>query len=101
MTTAQDGPGIDHVVVLMLENRSYDHLLGFLAGAPDFPVGEVGNPLQDGASTSVCEAEPTGRRLARADPPHSHLAIMESLAISPLGTPRMTGFVSAAARKLQ
>jgi len=28
---------INHVVVLMLENRSFDHLLGFLRG-PDYPI---------------------------------------------------------------
>ena len=101
MTTSDVHPGIEHVVVLMLENRSYDHLLGFLDGAPAFRVEDFGNPLQDGGSTIVHFAEPTGEQLAQADPPHSHLAIMETLAVDALGTARMTGFVSAAARKLR
>jgi phospholipase C len=34
---------IQHVVVLMLENRSFDHMLGFM-GSPDYPIdGLTGN----------------------------------------------------------
>jgi phospholipase C len=36
--------GIDHVVILMLENRSFDHLLGWLPGADGSHSGVFGAP---------------------------------------------------------
>ncbi len=49
-TTAS--PRIEHLVVLMLENRSFDHMLGFLK-SPDYPIdgltGTEANPSSDGA----------------------------------------------------
>ena len=36
--------GVDHVVVLMLENRSFDHMLGFLY-ADDGNVSPTGQPF--------------------------------------------------------
>jgi phospholipase C len=44
-------PKIEHLVVLMLENRSFDHMLGFLR-TPDYPIdgltGTESNPSSDG-----------------------------------------------------
>jgi phospholipase C len=44
-------PRIDHLVVLMLENRSFDHMLGFLR-SPEYPIdglsGDEANPSSDG-----------------------------------------------------
>jgi len=44
------GPRIEHLVVLMLENRSFDHMLGFLR-SPDYPIdgvaGTESNPASD------------------------------------------------------
>jgi phospholipase C len=44
-------PRIEHLVVLMLENRSFDHMLGFLQ-SPDYPIdglrGAESNPSSDG-----------------------------------------------------
>src|SRR6204780_201050 len=54
---------IDHIVVLMLENRSFDHMLGYLyadsgnvstAGqAFDGPTGKESNPNAKGAAVPV------------------------------------------------
>ena len=62
------GPGlgsIEHVVVLMLENRSFDHMLGYLyrdagnvspAGQPfDGLTGRESNPGSSGAAVPVFE----------------------------------------------
>jgi phospholipase C len=60
---------IDHVVVLMLENRSFDHMLGFLyANAGNVsPAGHAfeglsgieSNPDDDGSPVSVFKIDPT------------------------------------------
>jgi phospholipase C len=60
-----DGPlsSIDNIVVLMLENRSFDHMLGFLyatsgnvspAGQPfEGLTGTESNPNENGAAVPV------------------------------------------------
>jgi len=40
---------IKHVVVLMMENRSYDHMLGWMKAG-----GEFGNPEVDGLTGNEC-----------------------------------------------
>jgi phospholipase C len=37
-------PKIDHIVVVMLENRSFDHVLGMLGRGDGFPLGADGEP---------------------------------------------------------
>jgi phospholipase C len=57
---------VDHVVVLMLENRSFDHMLGFLypgnmspSGQPfDGLTGTESNPGSDGQPVTVFRIEP-------------------------------------------
>ncbi|HZS39826.1 MAG TPA: alkaline phosphatase family protein [Polyangia bacterium] len=91
-TLSRDAPlgeaiPIDHVIVLMLQGRAFDHVLGALPGADCAPEGAA-NP--DAAGQSIAR-----RRLTRAclaDPPHSwnahHVA---------WGGGRNDGFVRAAA----
>jgi phospholipase C len=62
---------IDHIVVLMLENRSFDHMLGFLyadaknkspAGQPfEGLTGTESNPAAKGPSVKVFKIGPTGK----------------------------------------
>ncbi|MBV6699372.1 alkaline phosphatase family protein [Kitasatospora aureofaciens] len=69
MTTADQLGAIDHIVVLMLENRSFDHMLGFLytdqgnvspAGHPyEGLTGQESNPDPTGAQAPVFRIEPT------------------------------------------
>jgi phospholipase C len=57
-------PSIEHIVVLMLENRSFDHMLGFLytdngnvspLGQPYEGLnGTESNPASAGSPVSVC-----------------------------------------------
>jgi phospholipase C len=59
--------GVDHIVVLMLENRSFDHMLGFLypgnvspLGHPfDGLTGAESNPDSTGKPVPVFKIEPT------------------------------------------
>lgn len=67
--------GIEHVVVLMMENRSFDHLLGALATDAAYPsksivtglAGTESNPAPKGDPVPVFKLE----NLTPADPPHS------------------------------
>ena len=99
-------PGVQalrHVIVVMLENRSFDHLLGFLDHPnPAFDgIGPDGrsNPrdpddASKGAVASVKRRSPRWR----VDPDHSHQAIMSQL--RPVdGVGRNDGFVASYERK--
>jgi phospholipase C len=59
-TAAAAAAGYDHVVVVMLENRSFDHLLGWLPGADGRPqVARARRP--NGARCATPHAPPGGR----------------------------------------
>jgi len=66
MTNGNGLASVDHVVVLMLENRSFDHMLGFLypgnvspSGQPfDGLTGTESNPGSDGKPVTVFRIEP-------------------------------------------
>ena len=69
--------GIDHIVVLMLENRSFDHMLGLLQhDSPEFNGVTPGdpaldNPLVNGKNVAVWSGE--GPYFVKEGPGHSHL----------------------------
>jgi phospholipase C len=50
--------GIDHFVVVMLENRSFDHLLGALAFDRDYPGRHAVDGLRGGESNPGLEGRP-------------------------------------------
>ena len=55
---------IDHIVVLMLENRSFDSLLGTLYPKSDSFEGLTGNEQNpDASGTCSCSATPCQRRV--------------------------------------
>jgi phospholipase C len=100
---------IRHVIVLMMENRSFDHLLGYLDHPdPDYP-GLRSAPV----SCPVDPARPDGERVATSDdaspvlgvdPDHSHEAVMLQIygrvGASSGDIPRMSGFVRSYALKI-
>jgi phospholipase C len=49
----QGGPGWDHLVVVMFENRSFDNLLGYLYSGDELPAGETFAGLQGDAISMV------------------------------------------------
>jgi phospholipase C len=108
---------VDHIVVLMLENRSFDHMLGFLyrdtgnvsaSGAPfDGLTGTEACPGTGGTSVPVFAITPTTANayfLPGADPGEGFLATNAQLfgTTSPLAgaVPSMQGFVTDYAQTL-
>ncbi|HEY6982502.1 alkaline phosphatase family protein [Reyranella sp.] len=87
-------PGIKHVFVLMLENRSFDHMLGFarLSGTdPATGAPTDADDLRAGTHFNIDPADPTNQVLAASpadfaistadkDPPHEFLNALEQLA---------------------
>ncbi|HEY9241269.1 MAG TPA: alkaline phosphatase family protein [Streptosporangiaceae bacterium] len=103
---------IQHVVVLMLENRSFDHMLGFLysgsgnvspAGHPfDGLTGTETNPASAGPPVTVFKIEPSTPNayfMPGADPGEGYMATNSQLfgsingPASPGAAPAMDGFV--------
>ncbi len=101
MTSDRPVPAIDHVIVLALENRSFDHMLGFLdhpnsAIEPLTQDGRYANPgWAGGPSVSV---RPTAKPVLPIGPDHSHDGVMEQLALDGQGKPTNQGFVSSLER---
>jgi phospholipase C len=91
---------IEHVVVLMLENRAFDHMFAFLmdAGLPTPDPGDYPNRLnpRDEKSPAWGVTEDASYALP-LDPPHSHLSVRKQL--NGAWRPRMNGFVAAYAEK--
>jgi phospholipase C len=92
---------VAHVVVLILENRSFDHLLGYVQH-PDpeafdglLGAGPFTNPGWAGGTVA---ASPTAKQVLPAGPDHSHDAVMQQLALA-AGKPANQGFVRSYERK--
>jgi phospholipase C len=100
---------IKHIVVLMMENRSFDHLLGYLRhDDPAYPNLDRLRPS--------CPADPLrtgGRRVGTTatasavlgnDPDHSHQSVMMQMFGRPgtpgVGPPSMTGFIESYRHKV-
>jgi phospholipase C len=63
--------GIEHVVVAMVENRSFDHLLGWLPGADGRQTG-LTYPDRAGALQPTAPLAPDFQGCGRSDPDHSY-----------------------------
>src|ERR1700736_5797476 len=103
---------IDHIVVLMLENRSFDHMLGYLYhdtgnvtpnGQPfEGLTGAESNPGTDGKPVPVfpiTPGTPNAYFMPGADPGEGYMATNSQLfgsntAPSPPTVPAMQGFVT-------
>jgi phospholipase C len=66
-----DKSGIKHVVVVMMENRSFDHLLGWLPGADGQQAGLVYTDSQ-GAAFETHPLAPDFQGCGHPDPDHSY-----------------------------
>jgi len=104
---------VNHIVVLMLENRSFDHMLGYLytaqgntspAGQPfDGLTGTESNPDSTGAAVAVSQIGPTTPNayfMPGADPGEGYMATNDQLfgtetaPASSSDVPGMRGFVT-------
>jgi phospholipase C len=92
---------IDHVIVLALENRSFDHMLGFLEH-PDPRFDGLGNggPHENPGWNGGPSVAATSEALAvvPAGPDHSHEGVLAQLAVRG-GGPTNQGFVSSYERR--
>jgi phospholipase C len=92
-------PVIDHVVVLALENRSFDQMLGYLDHpSPEFDGLRGAGPYTNlgWKSDPAVAATRSGRSSLPIGPDHSHDGVMEQLALQGLGKARQPtnqGFV--------
>lgn len=96
--SAMRDPRIRHIVVVMLENRSFDHMLGMLMG--DIPglrgvkPGDYFNEGADGTRFYVTDGAEYQGQLT-VDPPHEFEHVHEQVGASGSGVPAMGGFVSS------
>jgi phospholipase C len=67
---AGDLSSIQHVVVVMMENRSFDHYLGWLSGADGRQVG-LAYPNREGVLVSTHNLAPDFQGCGHPDPDHS------------------------------
>ena len=63
--------GIDHIVVLMMENRSFDHMLGWLPGADGRQAGLTYTD-ETGAAFDTYPLAPDFQGCGHPDPDHSY-----------------------------
>lgn len=100
---------IEHVIVLMMENRSFDHLLGYVDhDDPTYPSlrtqgftcpRDPERPGHDLVSTT-----PDARPVLGVDPDHSHEAVLLQMyghqGVPQRDAPRMNGFIRSYALKI-
>jgi phospholipase C len=98
-------PTIDHVIVLVLENRSFDHMLGYLVH-PDSTFdglrgpGPYQNPGFEGGPAVAAASD--AKHVLPVDPDHSHDAVMLQVGATDSGhgrQPDNQGFVDSYERK--
>jgi phospholipase C len=91
MTPEERLAQVEHIVVLMMENRSFDHMLGYLtqAGMPDMRglTGDESNPDAEGGEhtvhafdASATDVQRRGEALQkRLDPSHSPASVKRQI----------------------
>jgi phospholipase C len=113
-TTDETFKGIKRFIVLMLENRSFDHLFGYLKGVDDRVAGLSGNEFNQKDPNSPGDPEITVKRsssfVMTFDPAHEYYDVqvqlygplpgtapdLPPLANLPVDPAPMTGFVANA-----
>ncbi len=90
---------IDHVVLLCMENRSFDHMLGYLDHPdPEFAGLRHGGFSNTGADGAAVPASPHAKTVLPSGPDHAHDSVMLQIALTGLGRWRKAtnlGFVSS------
>ncbi len=97
---SQSMPDTDHIIVLMLENRSFDFMLGYCRHpSADFPSlnGSFFNNLHRNGSTIKVLDSDNGSPTLPKSPDHSHRGVKRQLYGAPVpgppkGTPKCSGF---------
>lgn len=88
----------EHIIVLMLENRSFDHMFGFLNHPKKFNglTGLEWNPKSSTDSTKIFVSK-SAKTYIDPDPPHSHEEIIKQINLGIGG--KNDGFVHVFAEK--
>jgi phospholipase C len=63
--------GVEHIIVVMMENRSFDHLVGWIPGADGRQAGLV-YPDENGVGHPTISLAPDYQGCAHPDPDHSY-----------------------------
>jgi phospholipase C len=99
-------PGIKHIVVLMMENRSFDHMFGLMMdeipGLRGVHTGEFTN-TDDQGTVHALTADAAYQGQFRVDPPHDFWSINQQIYVrpgqpTPQPQPDMQGFAATYAR---
>src|SRR2546422_5648194 len=96
---------IKHLIALMMENRSFDHMLGFMK-AGDYPIngldGTETNPTATGEGTTLVNRDAAYSGDLTTDPSHDFEDVIEQIYgtrhPAPGQVPNMQGFVQNYAR---
>lgn len=64
--------GIDHIVIVTMENRSFDHLLGWLPNANGIPAAGLSYPDAHGVQHPIHSLAPDYTGCGHSDPDHSY-----------------------------
>ncbi|MBV8847900.1 MAG: alkaline phosphatase family protein [Bryobacterales bacterium] len=91
---------LKHIVVLMMENRSFDHMLGALKGEDARINGLTGNESNLDTENEPARVQPNAEWQSQLDPdPNHHFpAVQKQLfypAMGPPAAPNMQGFVQS------
>lgn len=103
-----------HVIVVMFENRSFDHLLGLLdhpklePTAPEHEhfrqyfvkPGSHTNPNTSAGRRPCAAVTDDATPVLERDPPHGHMSALRQIDREGAGNPQMDGFVDTYAAKL-
>jgi phospholipase C len=99
-------PGIDqlkHIVVLMMENRSFDHMLGYLKAVDSRIDGIDGTQTNPDTEGKMIPAQPLAKYQSQLqpDPGHHFEDVRLQIHGDPPGSPPMQGFIKAFYKKQQ
>lgn len=92
-------PGLDnlqHIVVLMMENRSFDHMLGGLKAVDPRIDGLTGDETNPDANGTLVKVKPQAAYQGQLDPdPNHHFPAVDLQIFNGGTTPTMQGFVAS------
>src|SRR5215470_8489011 len=91
---------LEHIVVLMMENRSFDHMLGALKAEDSRINGLTGNESNPDTTNEPARVQPSAEFQSQLDPDPDHhfKAVNKQLyypATGPPGEAQMQGFVQS------
>ncbi|HXF39702.1 MAG TPA: alkaline phosphatase family protein [Blastocatellia bacterium] len=97
MTKGMDN--LKHIVVLMMENRSFDHMLGALMQQDPRINGLTGNETNPDSTGQAIKVEPLAAYQGQLDPDPDHHFPGVNMQLfgggGPTGTPSMNGFIKS------